>query len=206
MIEPRVTESLRAIESDVPGATMVGLEFRLKGDERLKYKIAKENRDNPARDLRDISEGIPDAIRYTYQFDAAHYTRGYHDVCARLEGEGYTLVHSVNSWDSPDYKGINTRWRTPDGPLFEVQFHTPESFAAKQETHAMYEKVRSLARRREDDEGGVHYEALGKELTWHFSDVIPAWKRLEATEDLEEISEAEANELIERFREEWKNL
>jgi len=68
------------------------------------------------------------------------------------------------------------------------------------------ENPSGLARRREDAEGGVHYEALGKEMTWHFSDVIPAWKRLEATEDLEEISEAEANELIVRFRERWANL
>lgn len=90
----------------------------------------------------EIADRIPDAVRYTYQFDAADYARGYQDVCSHLGSEGYTLVRSTNTWDSPDYKGINTRWSTPEGPLFEVQFHTPDSFAAKQETHELYEKIR----------------------------------------------------------------
>jgi hypothetical protein len=52
-------------------------------------------------------------------------------------------VLSRNSWDSSQYKGINTRWRTEDGQLFEVQIHTPESFEAKQLTHGAYERIRS---------------------------------------------------------------
>lgn len=63
-----------------------------------------------------------------------------------------------------------------------------------------------IARRVRNDRGGFRDEALGKEMTWHFSGVIAGWERAESTPDLEEISEAEANELIERFREEWKNL
>jgi hypothetical protein len=47
-----------------------------------------------------------------------------------------------NTWPGDQYKGINTRWRIPDGPLFEVQFHTQESFDAKQFTHAAYERIR----------------------------------------------------------------
>lgn len=57
-----------------------------------------------------------------------------------------------------------------------------------------------------EHEGGSRDEALGKDMTWHFTDVIVGWKRAESTEDLEEISEAEANELIEQFRGRWANL
>jgi hypothetical protein len=41
------------------------------------------------------------------------------------------------------YKWINSRWRVPEnGQLFEVQFHTEASYAAKEETHPAYEKLR----------------------------------------------------------------
>jgi hypothetical protein len=37
-----------------------------------------------------------------------------------------------------------SRWITPDGQRFEVQFHTPESFHAKQHlTHWAYEQLRN---------------------------------------------------------------
>lgn len=54
------------------------------------------------------------------------------------------MYQSKNSWEDPEYKGINTRWVTPEGQRFEVQFHTPESYHAKQEvTHKAYERARN---------------------------------------------------------------
>ncbi len=51
---------------------------------------------------------------------------------------------SKNSWGNLEYKGINTRWVTRGGQRFEVQFHTPESFHAKQNiTHVSYERIRN---------------------------------------------------------------
>ena len=67
------------------------------------------------------------------------------------------------------------------------------------------ENPSGLARRRED-ESGWDDEALGKSLEWHPTSLIVEWEYGQATEDLEKISEAEANELIERFRERWANL
>jgi len=53
------------------------------------------------------------------------------------------MYYSKNWWTNPEYKGINTRWVTPDGQRFEVQFHTPDSFHAKHYvTHAAYERIR----------------------------------------------------------------
>jgi hypothetical protein len=62
-----------------------------------------------------------------------------------------------------------------------------------------------LARRCETEEG-FHDEALWRDLNWHFSPTIVEWKRAESTDDLVEISEEEANQLIERFRERWSSL
>ncbi len=55
------------------------------------------------------------------------------------------MVYRKNHWLSdPQYKGINTRWLAPGGGRFELQFHTPESFDAKENrTHRSYERLRS---------------------------------------------------------------
>jgi hypothetical protein len=54
------------------------------------------------------------------------------------------MYQSTNYWADPEYKGINTRWITQPGQRFEVQFHTPESFHAKQHvTHEAYERLRN---------------------------------------------------------------
>jgi hypothetical protein len=61
-----------------------------------------------------------------------------------------------------------------------------------------------LARRRWLSEGGIEDEMLRRDLTWQRDSVIAEWKRGEATEELLEISEDEAEGLIERFREKWE--
>jgi hypothetical protein len=141
--EPDVTASQREVRSEVPGADLVGLEYRLKGEDRFKEKVAEDARAMPERPIREIADQIPDAVRYTFQFDRDRYVDGYWQVRERLQNQGHDLVLSRNSWDSSQYKGINTRWRTEGGQLFEVQIHTPESFEAKQLTHGAYERIRS---------------------------------------------------------------
>lgn len=60
-----------------------------------------------------------------------------------------------------------------------------------------------IARRRTLQTGGIKDEALGKDLTWAHTSAIVEWNRDAMDFDLVEISEARANELIERFREKW---
>lgn len=141
-IRPKVTGALEEIKAEVPGAELVGLEYQLKGLDRYKEKVAEDLADTLERAVEKITPNIPDALRYTYQFDGPNYTEGFRSVCQRMEDRGFEMELSRNSWDDPDYKGINTRWRNEDGQMFEVQFHTPESFAAKQLTHGAYERLR----------------------------------------------------------------
>jgi hypothetical protein len=87
---------------------------------------------------------VPDAIRYTFQYQAARYTQGVWMDIERLKGQGFELQRLRNSWSDEQYKGINSQWIERDtGQRFEVQFHTRISFEAKHLTHDAYERLRS---------------------------------------------------------------
>jgi len=129
---------------NVHGGWLEGLDFRLKGEDRLKEKVAEVLKREPDRTPKEVVREVPDAVRYTFCLRAEDYTNGYQDIQHRLEAFGYEMIYSKNYWNDPEYKGINTRWITPDGNRFEVQFHTQESYHAKQEvTHDAYERIRS---------------------------------------------------------------
>src|SRR6202034_1938542 len=92
-----------------------------------------------------------DAIRYTFEYPEEKYADGVPADVDRITAEGFELVEFRNSWGNEEYKGINSRWRvTDENQLFEVQFHTRASFEAKQETHATYERLRTLPEDHED--------------------------------------------------------
>jgi hypothetical protein len=144
--EETVTEAMGETErQNAYRGRLVGLEHRLKEDDRLKEKMA-DLLDTAAPDAttEEIARQIPDAIRYTFCAESDTYREVYWDVKERLEERGYEMWYSENHWSDTQYKGINTRWVTPEGERFEVQFHSPESFHAKQYiTHDAYERLRN---------------------------------------------------------------
>jgi hypothetical protein len=143
--EAQVSDDVRTIEREnTAGAWLEGFECRLKGDERLKEKVAEKLKDQGDRPPEDIVREVPDAIRYTFCVQTEEYAEGYHDLKDRFESFGHEMYQCKNLWSDPEYKGINTRWVTPEGRRFEVQFHTSESFDAKQHvTHEAYERARN---------------------------------------------------------------
>jgi hypothetical protein len=144
--ERALTGTMRQVARDnAGGGWLDGLQFRRKGEERLKEKIASELGITPAMKPEDAVGKVKDVIRYTFCFEPGNYSDGYWDVKHRLEAREYRMVYSKNHWrDDPEYKGINSRWVTPEGQQFELQFHTPESFDAKQRvTHGSYERLRN---------------------------------------------------------------
>lgn len=141
--ETVTTPAMRRVEAEDPTRTLVGLEFRLKGRERLSEKVAFDMAKKGITADQAFA-GVKDAIRYTFEYPEDGYTRGVYADCDRIASEGFELVERRNSWAKEEYKGINSRWRTlENGQMFEVQFHTEVSFAAKQETHWAYERLRS---------------------------------------------------------------
>ena len=144
--EPTISADMQTIEKEnTYGGWLAGFDRHIKGDDRLKEKVAEQAAAEPDEPSATILRKIPDALRYTSCFEPHDYTQGYYDVKSRLESLGHEMYQSTNYWADSEYKGINTRWATLQGQRFEVQFHTPESFHAKEAiTHRAYERIRDL--------------------------------------------------------------
>jgi hypothetical protein len=143
--ENGLTPAMRCIEAQLAqGHLLAGTEeFALKDANRFKEKLADIIARNPDRACQELANEIHDAIRYTFIFSAQTFSDGLWDASRKLESAGYELEVRRNSWGSDEYKGINSRWLdAASGRLFEIQFHTEESWEAKQKTHRAYEKIR----------------------------------------------------------------
>jgi len=144
--EEELTKDLRKADQDPScDGWLVGLENRIKGEERIKEKIGELLKRMPDRTVEDVAHELPDTIRYTFCFLSERYTDGYWQIKDRMESSGHSMIYSKNHWSGNlEYRGVNTRWMTGDGQRFEIQFHTAESLHAKQDlTHGTYERLRN---------------------------------------------------------------
>ena len=140
-----ITPAMRAIEAEDSDRHLIGIEHRLKGAERIKEKVAAEIEARPGLSADQALASVPDGIRFTFCYGDEHYVGGVTTDLDRLGALGFKMAKQLkNSWDSDQYKGINTQWLEPEtGQRFEVQFHTRASFEAKQLSHAAYERIRN---------------------------------------------------------------
>jgi hypothetical protein len=137
-----ILPAMQRIEAADPDRKLAGLEHMVKGEDRLKEKIADElfGKD---KTVRDALNEVPDAVRFTLSYDYGRYAGGVLADVDRLKAEGFELIKLKNLWPDNQYKGINSQWRRPEtGSRFEMQFHTPESLEAKELTHQAYERIR----------------------------------------------------------------
>jgi hypothetical protein len=112
---------------------------------RIMARITEDGRvkgRTPAEALANMA----DLVRYTLEYPADQYTDGVRADIELLWREGHRELAVRNYWTSPCWKGISSAWREPgSGQLFEVQFHTPESRAARDQTYPDYLRLRSAA-------------------------------------------------------------
>ncbi|MBV9448399.1 MAG: hypothetical protein JO345_21145 [Streptosporangiaceae bacterium] len=138
-----ISPAMREIEACDPSRRLVGFEHRLKGQDRIKDKVAADMEEK-GRTATEALLMVKDIIRYTFVYTDESYTSSVRADLTRMEARGFQEVERRNTWSEEQYKGINSRWRDHDtGQLFEVQFHTDLSFEAKQLTHCVYERIRS---------------------------------------------------------------
>jgi hypothetical protein len=144
--EAGLTPAMRRIESQLDNGYLVPEtdRFALKSADRFKEKLADRISAQPGIPAQLLAAQIHDAIRYTFLLEPDHYTEGVRQVSEALEKGGYELTFRKPSWGSQDYKGVNTQWQMASGDvIFEVQFHTPDSWRAKQRNHEAYERLSS---------------------------------------------------------------
>jgi hypothetical protein len=136
--ETGITPTMRQVEAELEHGTLVSdtERFALKSADRFKEKLARLITRYPDQPVAELAATIHDGIRYTLLFPAERYTEGVAEA-TRLLGN---LEQRKPSWAGDDYRGVNCR--CSDGATeFEVQFHTLESWEAKQKTHDIYEKL-----------------------------------------------------------------
>jgi hypothetical protein len=145
-MQPGVRAALEAVAAQV-GAELVGLEYEFKTRESLERKIAKERtyslHEDESGQLEDAMRVIMDTLRYTMRLPSDRYVEGTDRALHMLADSGYRL-RIRNTWVAgAPYMGINVAVRAANGFIFELQFHTPASLAAKEVTHPVYEQERT---------------------------------------------------------------
>lgn len=144
--EAGITPAMRRIEGELEHGSLVPdtERFALKSPDRFKEKLAKLITLEPDSSADVLADRIHDGIRYTFVFETERYSICVKQAETLLADAGFKLRERKLSWSGAEYKGINSQWcDQTSGQLFEVQFHTPESWDAKQRTHDAYEKVTS---------------------------------------------------------------
>jgi hypothetical protein len=140
-----IRPAMERVEAADPDRHLAGLQHMLKGEDRLKEKMA-DYLSAPGTTVSEALDAVPDAVRFTFTYDSERYAEGVLSDVDRLKSEGFELIKLKNLWTEEQYKGINSQWRRPEtGLRFEMQFHTPESLEAKELTHRAYERIRGPA-------------------------------------------------------------
>jgi len=140
-LEPSLTKTMMGVADEI-GAKMEGLQFRLKTEKSLARKI-DEDAQKYGGDTDQAARNISDAVRYTMVIDTNNYTDTVTKALDGLRDTGYQASRVKNFWQKgDDYQGINAKMKHPAGFEFELQFHSPESLAMKEKTHAIYEERR----------------------------------------------------------------
>jgi len=142
--------------------SLVGFENRLKDRDRIKDKVA-ESLAVKGRTVAEAMRLIPDAIRYTFCYHEADYSRHLLADIALTQERYAELVRLRNFWTGDQYKGISSLWRDRHtGQLFEIQFHTKVSFEAMMFTAEFpYARLRSARTCAQEE---IELEAFQREV------------------------------------------
>ncbi|KWT36120.1 XopAD/skwp family type III secretion system effector, partial [Pseudomonas amygdali] len=143
-MEPKVTRMLRRVAESHAGQ-LAGMDHQLKSvgslKEKLKQQMALKN-----KTLEDAVAGVNDALRYSVVLEPPDFTAGLRGVLASLDDQGHVRVKLNNLFakHKPAFKAVNVTMRSPEGALWEIQFHTPDTFRLKEQFHDLYKHSSTL--------------------------------------------------------------
>ena len=143
--EADITDFLMSMESSHRGKSRA-LEFKLKAKPSTIRKIVKESTENSWSSKAIVREDLNDLNRYTMLFSESKYSNNVLKTIKDMQDEGFKVLDIRNSWSSSKYRGLNCNFRSPNGQVFELQFHTPSSVHTKfKYSHPLYDEYRELA-------------------------------------------------------------
>lgn len=166
-VEPMVTATMLAIAGRYRMMELVGLEHRLKSVESMSRKVANAmdaRRAGPVA-LVEALGSMNDLVRYTAVIPDRFFEQTANLVMGEMEDRGLVHVRTKNTFGRPGYQGCNTTWRASGGVLFELQFHSPQSWNACVATHVDYEKKRVAT---SDEARAIHDDRI----VASFADVV----------------------------------
>lgn len=144
--EPEITKDIVEIVSK-NGSKMYGLDHRLKQPSSIAGKIGSDSIEKK-QSLLDASKNINDLIRYTAILDESEFVSKYFDIDESLASLGYSKIKCKNFFNryakgESMHKSVQNVYKNKDGNVFEMQFQTVASQAAKELKLPLYEEVRN---------------------------------------------------------------
>ena len=146
-IEPKITNDVISAVSN-SGCKMYGLEYRLKQPTSMAGKIASDAKEKNIS-YKEAADGIKDSIRYTSVSKTKDFVKNYIAIKSDLESKGYSEIKCKNYFESFKqgkvmHKAVQSTFKDKNGNLFELQFQTPSSQAAKELKLPLYEERRKV--------------------------------------------------------------
>lgn len=130
----------------VAGSVDNGIPFRTKSFDSMRRKLNEKSAEKKMLPEQ-YAPKVTDALRFTDMVEGDDYVESFNKLKGSLEKLGYEMVEVENSIykEGKDYRGLNTLVESPRGYVFELQFHTPQSWEIKEENHKDYEVSRRLS-------------------------------------------------------------
>lgn len=152
VLEPLVTKDMMELTEQL-GTSLSGTEFSVKTapsvEDKLQRKAAKAAEKGIDFDPEETMKNLSDLIRYTQICEHKDIMRVAEATIKQLEEQGYVLSAISNYYNDPypgtGYQGLHLNFVSPYGQEIELQVHSEESFAAKQEAHGLYETIRNVS-------------------------------------------------------------
>ena len=143
--EPEITGDVVDAVSEA-GCSMYGLENRLKQPTSLAAKIGADAKEKDVS-FEVAADRVRDAIRYTSVSDEQNYVQNYYTIRNQLEQQGYSELRCKNFFEAYKegkamHKSVQSVFSDEKGNVFELQFQTPASQAAKDLKLPIYEERR----------------------------------------------------------------
>ena len=124
--EPKISNDMKKVAEKI-GSDLLGFDFRVKSANSFLRKLGNEDKT------------IKDNVRFTFNTKTSAL-QTYIKAVEELQKLGYKEIIRKNYWKKNGaYKGINTNLKSPDGTVFEVQYHSPEGVEKKEQIHKIYE-------------------------------------------------------------------